>query len=581
MKKLLALLLSMVMAASLAVPAFADGPDGPPPDDYDYEDAVPISAPIDGDIQWWTVEKEWDYVCEEYPERVAVFQEEVEEWYAQRAGKYAWYDAATFEEFVENAGGKEAAYLSLFYDWNWEYEREQARREFITAHGGVPGQTGVMVNGTYIKFAGNPPELANGRTMAPIQALAEALGGEAETADGKAVCETDEIRLTFTPGSGEVLVEYPGGELPGDGQMFPLDCAPYVKGGQTYVPVRFIGEALGYTVQWESAYETAVLMDPDALVDEIDRSFTILNRVLANAAIPVEEGKSYRSDIKGNVTFTAFDTLNGNTTYQAGFTGKELMNSEAANDSYSITMSDNVVDALMEQLLGTDWDEPEYEEDAAILRSILTGLDDVEVIVTREGLYWVRIPALDELADEQNVWCALPVGPDTAEIFFAGTGALTVGQLVAQSTYSASSVTVWRDAMAQADELAAVVGDGCFATSGGVSTLTMDLDTLDPDGELGLKDELSEFKLTLKVDSKGGATLSCKLQTVKGRPGMRLSVDGSLSSGQVSMSVECHISNTGELKLSLSAQRRASTEEPVTEPPEGSNIVDAPELYNR
>ena len=135
--------------------------------------------------------------------------------------------------------------------------------------------------------------------------------------------------------------------------------------------------------------------------------------------------------------------------------------------------------------------------------------------------------------------------------------------------------------MAQADELAAVVGDGCFTTSGGVSTLTMDLDTLDPDGELGLKDELSEFKLTLKVDSKGGTALSCKLQTVKGRPGMRLTVDGSLSSGQVSMSVECHISNTGELKLSLSAQRRASAEEPVAEPPAGANIVDAPELYNR
>ena len=581
MKKLLALALSVMMAASLAVPAFADGPDGPPSDDH-WEDAVPISAPIDEDFQWWTVEDEWEYVCEEYPERVALFLEEVEEWYAQHAGLYLWYGADTFDEFVENVGGEEAAYLTLFYDWNWEYERELARREFITAHGGVPGQIGVMVNGRYIKFPDAAPEVMGGRTMAPVQALVEALGGEVSVHGSDVRCSLDGMTVIFTAGSREAVVELEADEDDGCEQqawVLDMDCAPYVKGGRTYVPVRFLGEMLGCVVVWESSYQTVVLNDIEAMTAEIDRDFTILNRVLANATNPVEEGKNYRCDFKGDVTVTAFDTLNGSTTYQAGIGSDLLMNSEAVNGTYTLTMSESVLDELMKSFVGYGWDEEEYAEDAAMLRKILGNLKDIEIIVIREGLYWVHVPVLDELAGEKDIWCGLPAEEDIFASAFAGTEAATVGQLVAQSTYSGSYVTVWSDAMDTAARLAAVMGDECFTTSGGTSTLTLDMDKLDPDGELGLKDELKECTLTLKVDGKGGAALSCAVQTAEGRkPGMRLTVDASLSDGRLSLTANVHVSNVGEMKLTLTSQRRTTGEAPVSEPPEGANIVDAPEL---
>ncbi|MDE6590877.1 MAG: copper amine oxidase N-terminal domain-containing protein, partial [Oscillospiraceae bacterium] len=258
------------------------------------------------------------------------------------------------------------------------------------AMGGEPGQIGVMVNGKYIQFPDAAPEITEGRTMVPVRALAEALGGKAEQTDGKVVCGTDEVRLTFTPGSAEVLVEYPGGELPGDGQIFPLDCAPYIKDGRTYVPARFLGEALGYTVGWDSAFETVVLLDAEALAAEIDKDFTIYNKVLANVARDFEEGKSYSAELKWDAALTTFDTLNGNASYTSSLAGEELFDSNAANGSYTLTMSDGLADLLVDALISEGMPKEEIEPLRAVMEKI-----ELSFIMTREGLLWAHSPLLD------------------------------------------------------------------------------------------------------------------------------------------------------------------------------------------
>ena len=385
----------------------------------------------------------------------------------------------------------------------------------------------------------------------------------------------EDVTLTFTVGSRQVKVETADG---GDGTV-DMDCAPYIKGGRTYVPVRFIGEALGCVVLWDDEYQTAVLNDPEAVAAGIDQDFTILNRVLASAAAPVEEGKNYRLDVQCDVTATAFDTLNGNTTYQGSVSSKVVMNSQAANGTYTITLSDTVLDKLLEYLVGYSWDEEEYAEDVAMLRRLLGNLKGIEVVETREGLYWAHIPVLDEITGEENVWFGVPVEQDRIEAELAGTQAFTVGRLIPAVVYSNSVVEAWSEMMDTVGRLKAVAGDGCFTTTGGTSTLTLDMDKLDPDGGLGLKYELKECALTLKVDSQGGATLSCAVQTAEGRqPGMRLTMDAALSGTRVSLTANVHIANVGELEMTLTTQRQATNETPVSEPPEGAGIVDAAEL---
>ena len=39
-----------------------------------------------------------------------------------------------------------------------------------------------------------------------------------------------------------------------------MDIAPYIKSGRTYLPVRYVGEALGATVSWNNSTQTAIIV---------------------------------------------------------------------------------------------------------------------------------------------------------------------------------------------------------------------------------------------------------------------------------------------------------------------------------
>ena len=66
-----------------------------------------------------------------------------------------------------------------------------------------------------------------------------------------------------------------------------MDTKPYIKGGRTMLPLRYIAEALGYRVAWLSETRTAVIMDIGLRVEiPVDSNFIIVN------------GVKYTSDVK-------------------------------------------------------------------------------------------------------------------------------------------------------------------------------------------------------------------------------------------------------------------------------------------
>lgn len=570
MKKLLAFLLSAAMALTLAVPAMAAP-----------ENAVPISGALDGDFSWSTAEQAY---LDAHPGLEEQLRANAYDFFAREVAgsmspeEYMAYFEMTEEEFLDEMVLWQVSVLL-------EAEEAQSRVDAIkTALGGVPGQIGVMVNGEYVKFPDAVPEVTGGRTMVPVRAIVEALDGEADMAGGKVTCKANDTSLTFTPGSSEVLVEYTGGELPGDGQIFPMDCAPYIKGGRTYVPVRFLGEILGYEVGWDGQFQTAVLLDRDELAARYDEHFTIMNRVQANRGLTMEEGKNYKADVKGNLTVTAFDTLNGNQTYKADLSASQILNSEAANAKLSLKLSDN----LRTMLKDSTSNDPEVHER---LDLVLDALEDLELIVTEKGLGWLHAAALDEAAGEKNVWLGLDLGAEWGELAFAQTGDATMGSALAAMT-DVDSVESLPTAVSPAAQLLyELYGDDKFTTSGGVSTRTIGLDDLLAlYKDMGLteadlaeaKAAIQEFSITMKVDSKGGVTMTCAMQTaaLDGMPGLKLTMDVKQDSGGASISMTLHIANIGEGRLTLTQTWSTTSEKPQDQPPEGAIVVDTAELLN-
>ena len=90
------------------------------------------------------------------------------------------------------------------------------------------------------------PFIADGRTMVPLRLVAEALGAE--------VGWIDASRTVTVNGNGANLALIIGTPLPGD------MGTPVLSNGRTFVPLRFVAEALGAEVAWDSVTQTVTIV---------------------------------------------------------------------------------------------------------------------------------------------------------------------------------------------------------------------------------------------------------------------------------------------------------------------------------
>lgn len=108
---------------------------------------------------------------------------------------------------------------------------------------------------------------------------------EAKTIDKAKEEKQKESKVLITIGS-EMLDKVDNGVR----TLKAMDTKPYIKGGRTMLPLRYLAEALGYKVAWISETRTAVIMDIGLRVEiPVDSSFIIVN------------GVKYTSDVKPEI----------------------------------------------------------------------------------------------------------------------------------------------------------------------------------------------------------------------------------------------------------------------------------------
>ena len=131
----------------------------------------------------------------------------------------------------------------------------------------------MTVNGTEkpIDEEGTTPVIVNERTLVPIRAIIEAMGGtvgwEAETKTATLNYGEDEIQLVIDSATAYL-----------NGEPQELDTAPAIINDRTMLPIRFIAESFDFDVAWDgetqkititkSASETAADTEPTAAPTE-------------------------------------------------------------------------------------------------------------------------------------------------------------------------------------------------------------------------------------------------------------------------------------------------------------------------
>ena len=503
--------------------------------DYDLADRAAFEDYMEGDytnhLIWMeSLRSDIDADLAEDPAALDGF--DVDAYFTQ---EYPYYESQ--EEFMAGYTLLDRAEFETYL--TWEYLTYYAAPsdpwtdDSKEALGGVPGELGIMVNGTYLTFTGDKPYAEDGVTYVPADELGEALG-----------------------------LELTGG----------------------YVPLRETAQAAGCEVWWDQAYETAVVMDPDALIGAIDSGFTALNGVLAKNTPAWER---WAETEEWTVTLTMFDTLNGDKTYPMTLTQESLCGPEGLQAAGKYDLS-----ALITLLEGMGLLDYVGEDERDVVTAVLSG--DYELRWDMEsGNMAFTASCLPDLLSmlgtpyPKELWFTLN-GETTAEL----TGLLsdlmdrekpvTVGALtwaLTRSTSYGSPVFYWRDAVDFAGTLALFLGDDALVREGDAWVLRLGMDDLaallgygeDTYDYLGLQD----FALECAFGDDGSVTgsLLCLTPDESWSPAMRVTAGWDLDLTGGTVEAEFHLKNQMKLTLTGTSALEETGEKPETGVPEGAASV--------
>ncbi len=130
-------------------------------------------------------------------------------------------------------------------------EPEKSSQFTLTMQIGNPVMT---VNGVDMPIdeQGTVPVIVNDRTLLPVRAVIEQMGGtvgwNGETEEVTLTYGEDEIKLTI--GSTEALL---------NGETRTLDVAPAVMNDRTMLPIRFIAESFRFNVEWNESEQRVTI----------------------------------------------------------------------------------------------------------------------------------------------------------------------------------------------------------------------------------------------------------------------------------------------------------------------------------
>ncbi len=414
----------------------------------------------------------------------------------------------------------------------------------------------------------------------------------------------------------EHVTLYVGGELlatDGDGVLTVVDGVSYVdvatlnailgtelEGDK--LPVRAAADAAGWDVVWNPNTYEAILVDRESVMAALEEKLGGLDLILGKLReLNPPEGKSLRTESEGTLTFTQFNTLDGDATVKAGLQLEALQRDGITNETLSYEAEE--VLALIPDSLRAAMEHDLSKADAAHLDELL-GKGSISIIQNpEEGTMWVNFPAL-ALLDKtigEDAWIAQAmeetVSADTSLAEAAYQNLLN--QLAEDDFWGAGYV--WEDFMEDLDGLKPV-GKATLNADG--LTWTLDTASANAAAAESMGEGVALFKeceidfhaapsgkvslaLAIRLDMDGIAAAGMSqvvggnssyaalaYSLMNGMPDFRLTYRMEADGKTTTENMELHVKNQYELALEFTGAVTETADRPLTMPPEGAQIIE-------
>lgn len=466
--------------------------------------------------------------------------------------------------------GQYYGYYSGYADAVEAYWKDEA----ITEMGGVPAQINVMLNDKMVAFPDARPEFLNDRTMVPVRAIMEATGATVELLEGDIVQITLGETVMKLPIGSDTLTVTKGTET----KEIKLDAPAYEKNDRTYVPLRFVTEALGYEVYWDEDFNTAVLLDKASIVAKLNEGFSVYNGYLKAQSQIFEKPKQVSSTFSLKVE--ALDSIDGNQTHIID--GYADMYLSKTGMSLTANLNLTALEPMAKKLLGSSY---EYAEEWI---SEVAKNHKIKMIVNPEGEGYLYFPLLDKYLSDGTVKTSAERWYSLGEIDLEkALSPTTLGEniydMCVADTWYTYPVFFYEDMFSIRESCGKLLGDGSFKKSGSEYRWKLDKDRLlsilgdDEEGYvkemLDTTFEIFEFDLTL--GQEGQADLLGKIKTFADyyMPKLKMELDSKSSSSGSQVEALLQIQNMYNIFFSEKTDIRNATSTPSFELPNGAKVV--------
>lgn len=387
------------------------------------------------------------------------------------------------------------------------------------------------------------------------------------------------------------------------------------------ISIRSAAETAGWDVVWNSYRRQVALLDRERLLTGVivpglgwvEEDISGLDRLVekAQAADPMEPGKSYRTTGTVELTYTALNSLDGDETYTAQLKVESLSRDKTTELSLSMELADLlrlVPDALMQEV------RMELPGSVKDLKALLNGVK-VDLIWNGEtGMLYVNAPIV-ALVDptpgvDGDTWYAFDLSEllEVEEESLNVSGALYQNLLEESETGWSGAGSAYSDFMVEKGLFHILFGPRAVTEKNGTLTWKLDeemvsgamgafMGAMGEPGDWSEHSLFRECRLEMTIGDKGEIGLDMALRPdmegiaaaiydnsfsyyglfaggLLGMADFRYTAKGQSSAKGGSAKLELHWKNSFKLALDMDSVRKQVKDAPRTTPPETAQIVE-------